>query len=417
MKPYVLAGLILAAGSWCLAADWPRWRGPENTGHVPAGAAVPASLPAEPGIVWQVKIGDGVASPVAGGGRVFYLDNRDGKETVHAADAASGKEIWSAVLDEVFKDFQSAAGPRCTPVADGDRVYVQSCRGEFQCLGAADGHVIWRVNFVKDFGAVFIGEKGSAAGASRHGYAGAATVDGDRIFVGVGAAGASVVCFNKVTGQVIWKSQNDVQGYSGPVVAAIAGVRQVVSFTAEGVMGLAAADGSLLWRSPVKTSLGRHVTTPVVVADTVVVGSFQAGLIGIKVSKQGAVFGAEQAWVIRGLAVNFSSPVAIGDCVYGIGPSNSLFCVDVRTGRKVWVKEGFFADSVRTGYASFLVMNGNILALADGGRLFLIAPGPDDCRTISKVQVCGQNWCNPAYCDGKLYLRDAKELRCVQLMP
>ena len=25
---------------------------------------------------------------------------------------------------------------------------------------------------------------------------------------------------------------------------------------------------------------------------------------------------------------------------------------------------------------------------------------------ISRVQVCGLNWCNPAYVDGRLYLRD-----------
>ena len=37
-------------------------------------------------------------------------------------------------------------------------------------------------------------------------------------------------------------------------------------------------------------------------------------------------------------------------------------------------------------------------------------------RIIAMVKVCGKNWCNPAYADGKLYLRDAKELLCVQLL-
>jgi alpha-mannosidase len=42
-----------------MAADWPRWRGPEGTGHVPAGVAVPKTLPAEPNVVWRVKVGNG----------------------------------------------------------------------------------------------------------------------------------------------------------------------------------------------------------------------------------------------------------------------------------------------------------------------------------------------------------------------
>jgi outer membrane protein assembly factor BamB len=419
MRIGVLIGSVLVLGGSCLAEDWPRWRGPEGTGHVPAGVAVPKTLPGEPNVLWRVKIGDGAASPVvAAGGKVYYLDHQQGKETVHAADASSGKELWGAALDEVFKDFQSLPGPRCTPLVDGQRLYVQSCRGEFQCLGVGDGKPLWRVNFVKDFGAVFFGETGPAVGASRHGYAGSAVVDGDRIFVGVGGtAGASVVCFNKQDGKVIWKSQNDVPGFSALVVATIAGVKQVVSFTAEGVIGLDIGEGKLLWRSPVKTALGRHVTTPVVVDDVVVVGSHQAGLIGIKVSKQGAALSAERAWTIRNLGVNFSSPVAVGGYVYGIGPASALFCVDPKTGEKAWVKDGFFSDSVKTGYASFMVMNDNLLILADGGQLFMVAADPKQCRTVAKTRVCGQNWCSPAYADGKLFLRDAKELLCIQLMP
>ena len=417
MKRSLLVGLILLVGGWCLAADWPRWRGPDGTGHVPAGVAVPKTLPGEPKVIWHVKVGNGLGSPVVSGGKVFYLDLQEGKETVHAAEAASGKELWSAPLDAVFKDAQSRPGPRSTPVADGDRVYVQSCRGEFQCLGAADGKVIWRTHFVKDFGAVFTGEKGSAAGASRHGNVGAAMGDGDRLLVNVGGtSGASVVCFNKLNGQVIWKSQNDVPGYSGPLIATLAGTRQVISFTSEAVIGLDAANGTLLWRAPVKTSLGRHVTTPVVVGDVVAVASFQAGLVGIRVSRQGDAFTADRAWVDKKLAVNFSSPVAAGNFLYGFGPSNVLFCVDARTGEKAWAKD-VFGDMLKTGYASFMVMGDHILALADGGLLLLIAADPKECRVIGKAQVCGQNWCNPAYADGRLFLRDAQELRCVQLMP
>ena len=417
MKRGILAVLVLTVGSWCMAAEWPRWRGPDGTGRVPAGVAVPKTLPAEPSVVWHVKIGEGVGSPVVGGGKVFYLDHQQGQEVVHAAEAASGKEVWRATLDEVFKDGQSVPGPRTTPVVDGDRVYVQSCRGEFQCLGAADGKVIWRTNFVKDFGAVFIGEKGSAVGASRHGNSGPAVVDGDRIIVSVGGqSGASVVCFNKQSGQVIWKSQNDVPGYGGQVIAAIAGARQVISFTSEAVIGLDAADGKLLWREPVKTSLGRHVTTPVVVDDRVMVASFQAGLVGIKVSKDGDALKAERAWTAKGLAINFSTPVAVGNYLYGIGPSAKLFCADVETGKEAWAKEGFFSDMARTGYAAFVVMGDNILTLTDGGWLALFAADPKECRLIGKVKVCGQNWCNPAYADGKLYLRDAQELRCIGLL-
>ncbi len=62
-------------------------------------------------------------------------------------------------------------------------------------------------------------------------------------------------------------------------------------------------------------------------------------------------------------------------------------------------------------------MGPNLLVLTDNGQLALVAADPKAYHEISRVQVCGTNWCNPAYADGKLYFRDARELWCVQLLP
>ena len=89
----------------------------------------------------------------------------------------------------------------------------------------------------------------------------------------------------------------------------------------------------------------------------------------------------------------------------------------MRTGKEAWVEKGFFSGMVGRGYASFVVMKDRILVLAERGQLLLVAADPTRCRVISRARVCGQNWCHPAYVDGKLFLRDERELRCVGLMP
>jgi outer membrane protein assembly factor BamB len=71
------------------AADWPQWRGPARTGHVPDSWAIPKTLPADPKVVWRVKAGDSLASPVVADGKVFHVDNQAGKETIHALDVAT----------------------------------------------------------------------------------------------------------------------------------------------------------------------------------------------------------------------------------------------------------------------------------------------------------------------------------------
>ena len=141
------------------------------------------------------------------------------------------------------------------------------------------------------------------------------------------------------------------------------------------------------------------------------------GLLGIGVTKDAEGWQARQAWVSKPLAVNFASCVAAGNYLYGLGPAKTLFCLDVQTGQKAWAKENFFSDSGAKGYAAFLVMGENILMLAESGELFLIAADPKELRTIATAKAGGRNWCNPAYADGKLFLRDEKELRCLQLLP
>ncbi len=98
-----------------MGAGWPAWRGPERNGHVAAGVAVPTTLPASPKVLWHIKVGNGLASPVVSAGRLFYIDNQEKKETVHCIDAATATEHWRAMLDDEFQDGQSVAGPRAPP--------------------------------------------------------------------------------------------------------------------------------------------------------------------------------------------------------------------------------------------------------------------------------------------------------------
>jgi outer membrane protein assembly factor BamB len=367
-------------------------------------------------VLWRIKAGEGLASPVVSGGKAFLFDNQDGKETLRCVSAADGKELWRTPIDDPFKDSQGPVGPRCTPVVDGDRVYAQSCRGELACLSVADGKKLWSANFTKDFGAVFIGEKGSAQAAARHGNNGSPAIDGDHLIAQVGSTnGASVVCFDKRTGKVIWKSQNDVAGYGAPIIESDTGVKHVVSFTADGVIALQPDTGELIWRIPVKTQFSRHAITPVVGQNMIVVSSHQVGLIGINLSKAGA----KQQWVNKQAAINFASPVVVGQYLYGLGPTKNVQCVELRTGEVKWSKDGWWTTSADKAYGGFIILGPNILTLTDSGTLILFAADPKEARELGRAQICGANWCNPAYVDGTLYLRDGLrqngEWLCVDL--
>ncbi len=394
--------------SFAHAADWPQWRGANRDAIVPTNSFLITSLPKEPKVVWRLSVGGGFSSPVIANGKLAYLDAQGGKEVAHLVDAKSGKEIWRTPFAEMYQD-EFGPGPRSTPFFDGDRLYVQSCKGEFRCLNVADGKILWGVSFEKDFDVEFIGPKGGEVGASqRRGNNGSGVVDGEHVIVPVGSVnGATLVCFDKRNGKVVWKSGNDSAAYSSLLVATFNGVKQIVAFTADSLLGADATSGKILWRVPLKTDARRHAVTPVITGNRIIVCSFTIGIVCIEVVKEGGGFVARQAWANKEQRVNLSSPVLVGDSLYTLGPAAggiAYLCVDASNGKLNWSK-----DSITKTYCATIAIGKNLLVQSDRGELFLIAADARKFTQLGRVQICGNTWSHPAYVDGKLFVREGLE--------
>src|SRR5262249_39025157 len=76
-----------------VSADWPQRRGPKPDGG-DHGVTVPAKWPRTLKEEWQVPVGEGVASPVVVGDKVFVFTRQKEEEVVWCLDLAGGKEIW-----------------------------------------------------------------------------------------------------------------------------------------------------------------------------------------------------------------------------------------------------------------------------------------------------------------------------------
>lgn len=406
---------ILALGSMAASAtDWPQWRGPSRSGHAPLSTPVPSTLPKEVKPVWKVAVGGGHSSPVLAGNKLVYLDENGTREVAHVLDAATGKEQWKVDYADRFQD-EWGAGPRATPILDGDRLYVQSCNGELRCLSLADGKTIWQANFEKDFGVKFLGSKANEGTATRRGNNGSGVIDGNRFVVPVGGTeGASLVCFDKLTGKVLWKSGDDEAAYSSFMIGTLAGVKQVVAFTAEALLGADLETGKILWRVPLKTNAKRHAASPVIFGDRVAVNSHTFGLACYEVTKDSGGFKASEAWVNKDLKINLATPVLVDGYLYCQGPDKDYVCADAKTGHKKWTQTGFGLG--KKDYASTIAVGNNLLVLSEDGTLLLLAANPEKYLELGRVQVCGNTWSFPAYADGKLFVRDGRSLQCIDLL-
>jgi hypothetical protein len=89
--------------------------------------------------------------------------------------------------------------------------------------------------------------------------------------------------------------------------------------------------------------------------------------------------------------------------------TSTLRCVDVKTGEEKWKKEkiaNYHAALLRTG-------DDKLLMLDDKGNLSLLDPSPEGFKELAKSKVCGPTWAHPALSNGRVYLRDEKELMCI----
>lgn len=402
------------------AADWPQWRGPARDGVIRDPGHKIASLPQDPKPLWETALGPGQSSPIVAQNLLLVMDGVGGKEVLHCLSADSGKQIWEAQIGPMV-EFQNAygEGPRCTPLVDGDRVYAQSCGGEFRCLSLKDGKQLWAISFGDQYGATWFGNKSpdpeaKETASRRHGNNGSAVVDGDRVFVPVGSPKkGTLIAFDKLTGKELWAAGQDNTAYSSVMVATLAGVRQAVHLTADALMGVDAASGKVLWREPLKTGAKRHVATPLIDGDTVTVTSTSIGTIRFKISQTAGGFSAKREWENPSMKVVISSPIQVGRNLFSPGPGNrcDLVCLNAVTGDERWREPGL------GDYASITAVNDSLLVLDSSGELRLVAASDAGYKELGRSHFVGKTWASPAYSDGRLFVRDGTKLVAMRLAP
>jgi outer membrane protein assembly factor BamB len=396
-----------------VAADWPQWLGPRRDG---SSTEVVKPWTDAPKVLWRVPVGEGHGSPVVVGGKVYLhqkVADQDA-EKLAGYDAATGREVFAASHPRKPFSNEYGVGPRAAPaVAPDGQVISYGVTGVLSAhaVGGGPGAKAWSTDTLAQFKAPNL----------YFGISGSPLIDGDVVIVPVGK-GASLVAYRRQTSEVAWKALDDAASYASPIVIDHGGRRQLVTLTGEGVVAVAPADGALLWHFPFKDRLQESSTTPVRVGDIIVASTVTRGSVGLKLTTKDGKPAVEQAWANPQLACYFSTPVAVGEHVYMVTgnlaammirrqPQADLCCVEAATGKLLWKHEKvgkYHAALLRTG-------DNKLLMHSDSGELVMLEPDSKEYRERARAKVCGYTWAHPALADGKLYVRDDKELICLRL--
>ena len=385
-----------------LAADWPRIFGSRGD-SASAETGLAASFPAKgPPVAWRRDAGQGYAGIVVAGGKAVLFHRVGDDMVAQALDAATGKPLWKHSYPTRYSDMLGKGdGPRSTPaIADG-KVFVLGPAGVLACLSLKDGKKKWS----KDLAAAY---------EVKQAYFGVGTsplVVGKRVLANVGGEGAGVVAFDTETGKESWKATSQEASYASPVLADLAGKRQALFFTREGLLCLEPDTGKVLhakrWRPRIRASV--NAASPVVLpgGHVFLSTSYGTGGLLLKITKAGV----EEVWKNdKSLTCHFNTPVAVGDQLYGVHGRQEggaeLRCIDWKTGKVRWSEKGF-------GCGSLLAADGKLWLMSEAGELILAKPNAAKFDVVSRAKVLsGPVRATLALAEGRLYCRDDKKLVC-----
>jgi outer membrane protein assembly factor BamB len=447
----ILTILMLTAGG--AVADWPQYLGPDRNSTSPEKGLLRSWPENGPQVLWTVSLGRGFGGPVVKDGRVYLLD-RDGDagDNLRCFDLSDGEELWNFAYDAPGR--VSFPGSRSVPTVNGNHVYSCGHNGDLYCIDINTHKPVWNRNVWTDFG----GKPGRISGRVPWGptpvgrfpvwaITQCPLIYGDLLIIASQAPDAGVVAYDKLTGDVKWKTPSlGYVGYVSPAIVKVDGKDHVVMITPSTnpfrrsspdenkmgkVVGIEPLTARILWEYD---NWHCHISVPSAVDaghnKVLVVGGYELGAVMIKVEKKAdASFGTTELFRTEEFGDQTKPPILHKGYFYAQYGTNrrrdGLTCMSM-DGKIMWKTR----RSPDFNKGSMILADGLILATDGRKTLYLIEPDPSGYKQLASAELLGQagsetegiaaraggrsqNWAPLALSDGKLLIRDHRQMKCV----
>jgi len=105
--------------------DWPRFLGPQETGHSSETGLLVKWPKQGPSILWKKDVGTGYSAPSVRGNRLV-IHHRPGRhEIIECCRADTGESLWKTSYPTKYTDpYGYNNGPRCSPILTDNHCYT-----------------------------------------------------------------------------------------------------------------------------------------------------------------------------------------------------------------------------------------------------------------------------------------------------
>jgi outer membrane protein assembly factor BamB len=405
--------------------DWPQWRGPRRDGICDETGLLKQWPEGGPKLLWSTSgIGQGYSAPIVVGDRLYITGDAQDKLVILSFDL-SGKLVWRATNGAAWKGPYPGSRANCT--YHRDQLFHCNAHGRVVCLDPLTGRERWAVDILDKFGAKNITWAISEC---------LLVADG-RVFVTAGGSRALMAALNADNGEVIWQSEpltlgaskgqthlrvakpegeTDSASYASPILADLAGYRQIVGCSLRHAFGVNADTGRLLWTYPLPSRYQVIAATPVLLKEGVFFTAPDAG--GgrlLRLQSLGADLTVEQAWTTP-LDTCHGGLVTVDGRLYGsyYRDRKGWACVDTQTGAVLYELKDLAMGPV-------LYADRRLYCLSQEGEMALLEPSQDSFKVQGRFRLVSDRvndaWTHPVIHRGHLYLRYHDQLYCYSISP
>ena len=421
---FVIFLLLISSFSF---ADWPSWRGPNQSGVSPEKGLISQWSVSGENLIWKADF-VGRSTPVVMNGRVYVI-GRTGQgitmqEHIASYDAKDGRKIWEKKFNVYHSTVPFSRVGWASLVGDPEtgNVYAHGVGGLLICLDK-DGKQIWLHALTEEYGHV-------------SGYGGRTDtpiVDEDLLIMGfVSSSWGDQVpprhrffAFDKRTGELRYISTPgggvyDFNVYSTPVVSVVNGERLLIGGNADGaIYAIRVRTGEKVWGFMLSK---RGINSSVVVDGTTVYATHSeenvdeatmGRLVAIDATGKGDITKTGERWRFT-VEAGYASPAIHNGALYVVDNSANLYSIDAKTGSLQWKQ-----NLGTVGKGSPVVADGKIYATEVNGTLAILQPGPQGAKVLDseKITVKGARraeiYGSPAIAYGRIYFTTEEGVYCI----
>ncbi|OAI56013.1 hypothetical protein AYO47_09315 [Planctomyces sp. SCGC AG-212-M04] len=383
--------------------DFPQFLGLGRTGAIESGQRPTNWNDQPPKELWRKQVGPGWSGFAVRGDYAFTQEQRGEEEAVVCYRVQDGELMWITKSPGRFSSSMGGTGPRATPTIHSDgRLYTVGATGTLQCLDACSGSVHWSKDILKD----------NNGTDHNHGICGSPLIVDDKVVVApTGTATASLVAYDRNTGERKWQAGQSMASYSSPALLELAGKKQILLHTQQVLESHDPETGKLLWEFSWSNANVNNCSQPIVIdaekGQLVVTSGYGTGAALIEVKPAEPTWSVDTIWTSRDMKTKFTTAVRVGDYLYGLD-DGILGCISLADGKKKW-KTG------RYNHGQILLVGQTLLVQAELGDLALVDPQPKKFVELARIPMLhNKTWNNPTVAGKYVLVRNGEEAVCLE---